>query len=75
MLLYQWLRFQKSLGAHHPITRGGGGGGGGDFVADKLFISTKLLYVYIDTVLEVNYLFHRVYPKLYIKKFYSPHPL
>ena len=53
------------------------GGGGGVFVADKLFISTKLggalkisnfiIWSYI-TVLDVNYLFHRVYPKLYIKK-------
>ena len=24
MLLYQRLKFRKSLGGHHPITRGGG---------------------------------------------------
>ena len=58
MLLYQWLRFQKSSGAYNLITRGGGRGG--VFVADKLFISTKLggalkisnfIYVYIEQFL------------------------
>ena len=72
MLLYQWLKFRKSLGAHHPITRGGGGV---VFVADKFFISTKLggslkisnfIICLYRTVLDVNYLFHRICLKLYI---------
>ena len=52
------------LGGHHSISRGGGGG---DFVADKLFISTRLggalrilnfITCLYTTVLGVNYLFH-----------------
>ena len=75
------VRFQKSLG---PTIQSPGGGGGGVFVADKLFISTKLggtlkisnfnICSY-RTVLDVNYLFHRVYPKLYIKKLQPPPPV
>ena len=62
MLLYQWLRFRKSLGAHDPITMGRGGG---VFVVDKLFISTKLggalkipnfIICLYRTVLDVNYI-------------------
>ena len=70
MLLYQWLKFRKSLGGHHPITTGGGTAG--VFVADKLFISTTLsgalkilnfITCLYRTVLEKIYLFIR---KLFI---------
>ena len=60
------------------------GGGGGVFVADKLFISTKLggalkisnfIICLYRTVLDITYLFHRIYPKLYIiKKTTAPTP-
>ena len=59
------------------------GGGGGVFVADKLFISTKLggalkisnfIICLYRTVLGITYLFHWVYPKLYIKKTTAPTP-
>ena len=56
MLLYQWLKFRQSLGDHHLITRVAE-----IFVADKLYISTKLgvahlkfqivLHVYIEQFL------------------------
>ena len=87
MLLYQWLKIQKSLGVHHPITRGGGGS---FLVADKLFISTKLggalkisnfiIYLYRTLSSWHKYLLPEIinkniyYPKLYIKKELQPPP-
>ena len=70
------------LGGHHSISRGGGG----FFVADKLFISTRLggalknsnfVTCLYRTVLEVNYLFHAGSPRNYLfqnKKNSSPPP-
>ena len=62
-------------------------GGGGVFVADKLFISTRLggalkllnfitcLSCLYRTVLEVKYLFHAESARHFLfQKYYSPHP-